>query len=109
MKTDRHAFEALDRTLKDLTGNSHPMGGICMFLCGALGKCSQLFHVAPVVDACFKKSHLWDNVHVVVKNLQTNMRVHLCGDQAAGQIADQLLAIGDGKVPVLLMLSSYCT
>jgi len=49
------------------------------------------------VDACVKKSYLWDNV--VVKHLQTNMRVHLCGDQAAGQFADQLLAIGDGKFP----------
>jgi len=27
------------------------------------------------------------------------MRVHLCGDQAAGQFADQLLATGDGKFP----------
>jgi len=25
------------------------------------------------------------------------MRVHLCGDVAAGQFAEQLLAIGDGK------------
>jgi len=44
-----------------------------------------------------KKSYLWDNV--VVKHLQTNMRVHLCVDQATGQFADQLLAIGDGKFP----------
>ena len=27
------------------------------------------------------------------------MRVHLCGDQGAGQFADQLLAIGDGRLP----------
>jgi len=27
--TNRHAFEALDRTLRDLNGNDHPMGGIC--------------------------------------------------------------------------------
>jgi len=27
------------------------------------------------------------------------MRVYLCGDQAAGQFADQLLSIGDGKFP----------
>ena len=40
---------------------------------------------------------LWDNVEV--KHLQTNMRVYLCGDQAAGQFAEQLLAIGDGKFP----------
>jgi len=31
--TNRHAFEALDRTLRDLTGNDHPMGGICALLC----------------------------------------------------------------------------
>ena len=28
------------------------------------------------------------------------MRVHLCGDVAAGQFAVQLLAIGDGKFPI---------
>jgi len=44
-----------------------------------------------------KKSYLWDNV--VVKHLQTNMRVHLFGDQVAGQFADQLLAIGDNRFP----------
>ena len=31
--------------------------------------------------------------------LSTNMRVHLYGDQAAGQFADQLLPIQDGKFP----------
>ena len=28
------------------------------------------------------------------------MRVHLCEDEAAGQFADQLLAVGDGKFPI---------
>ena len=32
--TNKLAFEALDRTLKDLTGKSQPMGGMCMLLCG---------------------------------------------------------------------------
>ena len=36
---------------------------------------------------------------MVVKHLHTNMRVYLCRDQAAGQFADQLLAIGDGEFP----------
>jgi len=49
------------------------------------------------MDACVKKSYLWDSV--IVKHLYTNMRVYLCGDQAAEQFADQLLAIGDGKFP----------
>ena len=51
-----------------------------------------------IVDACLKRSHLWDSV--VVKQLHTNMRVHLCGDVAAGQFAEELLAIGDGKFPI---------
>ena len=82
------------------TGNYHPMGGICTLLCGDL---RQILPVIPrgtrgkIVDACVKKSHLWNSV--VVKYLQTNMTVHLCGDQVAGQFADQLLAIGDGKFP----------
>ena len=98
--TNRRAFEALDRTLRDLTGSDRQMGGICTLLCGDF---RQILPVIPrgtrgnIVDACVKKSYLWDNV--VVKHLQTNMRVHLCGDQAAGQFADQLLAIRDGKFP----------
>ena len=38
--------------------------------------------------------------YIVVKHLHTNMRVHLQGDEAAGEFADQLLAIGDGKHPI---------
>ena len=51
-----------------------------------------------IVDSCLKKSFLWE--HVTVKHLHTNMRVHLHGDEAAGEFADQLLAIGDGKYPI---------
>ena len=32
--TNKLAFEALDRTLKDLTGKDRLMGGMCMLLCG---------------------------------------------------------------------------
>ena len=99
--TNRRAFEALDCTLRDLIGNSQPMEGISMLLCGDF---RQILPVIPcgtrgnIVDVCLKMSHLWDSV--VVKHLHTNMRVYLCGDQSAGQFADQLLAIGDGKFHV---------
>ena len=89
--TNRHEFEALDCTLRDLTGNDYLMGGKCTLLCGDF---RQILPVIPqgtrgsIVDTCVKKSYLWDNV--VVKHLHTNMRVHLCRDQAAGQFADQL-------------------
>ena len=99
--TNRLAFEALDRTLKDLTGNSQPMGGMCMLLCGDFRQILPVVQggtIGNIVDSCLKKSFLWE--HVTVKHLHTNMRVHLCGDEAAGQFADQLLAIGDGKFPI---------
>ena len=96
--TNRHAFEALDHTLRDLTGIDRSMGGICTLLYGDF---SQILPVIPrgssdnIVNACVNMSYLWDNV--VVKHLNTNMRVYLWGDQVAEQFADQLLAIGDSK------------
>ena len=40
------AFEALNCTLRDLTGNTQPMGGMCMLLCGTLDRSYQSFGVA---------------------------------------------------------------
>ena len=99
--TNKLAFEALDRTLKDLTGKSQPMGGMCMLFCGDFRQILPVIQGGTrsnIVDSCLKKSFLWD--HVVVKHLHTNMRVHLQVDEAAGEFADQLLAIGDGKYPI---------
>ena len=36
----------------------------------------------------------------IYKHLHTNTRVHLHGNEAAGELAGQLLAIGDGKYPI---------
>ena len=99
--TNKLAFEALDRTLKDLTGKDRPMGGMCMLLCGDFRQILPVIQGGTrgnIIDSCLKKSYLWD--HVVVKHLHTNMRVHLYGDEAAGEFASQLLAIGDGKYPI---------
>ena len=99
--TNKLAFEALDRTLRDLTGKDQPMGGMCMLLCGDFRQILPVIQGGTrgnIVDSCLKKSVLWE--HVVVKHLDTNMRVHLHGDEAAGEFAGQLLAIGDGKYPI---------
>ena len=77
------------------------MGGMCMLLCGDYRQILPVIQGGTrsnIVDSCFKKSFLWN--HVVVKHLHTNMRVHLQCDEAAGEFADQLLAIGDGKYPI---------
>ena len=99
--TNKLAFEALDRTLRDLTGKDQPMGGMCMLLCGDFRQILPVIQGGTrgnIVDSCLKKSFLWE--HVVVKHLHTNMRVHLHGDEAAGEFAGQLLTIGDGKYPI---------
>ena len=99
--TNKLAFEALDRTLRDLTGKERPMGGMCMLLCGDFRQILPVIQGGTrgnIVDSCLKKSFLWD--HVIVKHLHTNMRVHLHGDEAAGELASQLLAIGDSKYPI---------
>ena len=99
--TNKLAFEALDRTLKYLTSKDRPMGGICMLLCGDFRQILPVIQGGTrgnIVDSCLKKSFLWN--HVVIKHLHTNMRVHLHGDEAAGEFASQLLAIGDGKYPI---------
>ena len=99
--TNKLTFEALDRMLRDLTGKDRPMGGMCMLLCGDFRQILPVIQGGTrgnIVDSCLKKSYLWN--HVVVKHLHTNMRVHLHGDEAAGEFASQLLAIGDGKYPI---------
>ena len=99
--TNKLAFEALDRTLRDLTGKDQPMGGMCMLLCGDFRQILPVIQGGTrgnIVDSCLKKSFLWD--HVIVKHLHTNMRVHLHGDESVGEFAGQLLAIGVGKYPI---------
>ena len=99
--TNKLAFEALDRTLRDLTWKDQPMEGISMLLCGDFRQILPVIQDCTrsnIVDSCLKKSLLWD--HVVVEHLQTNMRDHLNGDEAAGEFAGQLLVIGYGKYPI---------
>ena len=101
--TNKLAFEALDRTLQDLTGYAKPMGGICTLLCGDFRQILPVIQGGTrgnIVNSCLKRSYLWD--HVLIKTLHTNMRVHLCGDEQAGQFAKQLLTIGDGRVPIAI-------
>ena len=72
------------------------MGGMCILLCGDFRQILPVIQGDTrcniVVDSCLKRSFLWE--HMVVKHLHTNMRVHLCEEEAADQFADQLLAVG---------------
>ena len=51
------------------------------------------------MNACLKNSNLW--AHVKILKLTTNMRVRLQNDYSGQTFSDQLLAIGNGKLPVV--------
>ena len=97
----RQALEALDRTPQDLRGNGKQMGEVLVLLAGDFRQTLPVVPrgmMADEIKACLKSSYLWR--HVITLGLKTNMRVHLQGDVSAGQFAQQLLTIGNGKVPV---------
>jgi len=57
--------------------------------------------MADELKACLKSSYLWNNVENLF--LKTNMRAHLRSDKTAGQFAEQLMKLGDGKLPTGLI------
>lgn len=99
----RHCYEAVNRTLRDMLECDEPFGGkVVVFL----GDFRQVLPVVKkgsrfqIVDATLKRSPLWQ--HVRVRNLTTNMRVELSGEQdreVLRRFADFLLALGDGRLP----------
>ncbi|DBA04182.1 TPA: hypothetical protein N0F65_004290, partial [Lagenidium giganteum] len=109
----RFALEAVDRSLRDITGVDRPFGGIVMLLSGDFG---QIIPVVPrgsdgdVMNACLKRSNLWRELKTL--RLTINMRVRTCS--SASDAADIeafstfLLKIGEGKHdPVSRLGSSY--
>ena len=96
----KRAFEALDRTLKDLRENHALMGGLVVVLAGDFRQTLPVIpRSAPAdeLNACLKASYLWS--HVRKMSLTTNMRVHLIGDVSSGHFSKQLLLLGEGKAP----------
>jgi len=96
----KSVFEAVDRSLQDVTEVKRPMGGIPTLLCGDFRQVLPVVKGgtrANTVNATIKTSHLWR--HVTVMHLTTNMRAHLSGDEGAAQFSKLLLEIGNGKVP----------
>ncbi|KAF2890198.1 hypothetical protein ILUMI_15975 [Ignelater luminosus] len=97
----KRALEALNRTLKDLRNDSRCFGGAMILLSGDF---RQTLPVIPrstasdEINACLKSSNLWRYVKKL--QLTTNMRVALLNDTSAKDFSEQLLTIGNGRVPV---------
>lgn len=96
----KKAYEALDRTLKDIRDNNNLMGGLTVLLAGDF---RQTLPVIPrgtradQVKSCIKSSLLWNHVHKLY--LHSNMRVILGGSTSVKEYSLSLLQIGDGTFP----------
>ena len=99
----RHVFEAVDRSIRELTGKDVPFGGITTAFSGDWRQCLPIIKRgsrADVIHACLKSSELWRKTQVT--NLIKNMRVQIKGESR--QFSDLLLDIGDGALEENLKL-----
>ncbi|XP_017467368.1 PREDICTED: uncharacterized protein LOC108359826 [Rhagoletis zephyria] len=97
----KRALEAVDRTMKDLRGDSRRFGGAMILLSGDFRQTLPVIPKSTAADelnACLKSSSLWR--HVKKFKLTTNMRVALQNDPSAAEFSRQLLALGNGQIPV---------
>jgi hypothetical protein len=104
----RRAFEAVDRTLRDLMqlDDAHVteqiFGGKTMVLGGDF---QQILPVVPkggredIVSASLPRSHLWQ--HVIILRLHINMRVMASNSEEQREFAKWVLNVGDGSLPAI--------
>jgi ATP-dependent DNA helicase PIF1 len=94
----KYAFEAVDRTIRDLGGVEQPFGGMVVVMGGDF---RQILPVvvrgtrSHIVDACIKSSSLWKEVQTMA--LTTNMRIQQQDDEEQKTFVDYLLKIGQGE------------
>lgn len=97
----KKSLEALDRTMQDLRNNQNRFGGAMILLAGDFRQTLPVIPRSTPADelnACLKSSVLWK--HIKTLKLSMNMRVELQNDQSGEVFSEQLLDIGNGKIPV---------
>ena len=95
----KHVYEAIDRSVRDVTGKDQPFGEITTVFAGDWRQCLPVIKRGSrgdVVNACLKSSYLWQ--YMKVTNLTRNMRVELKGQSE--EFSNLLLKIGNGSLPV---------
>ena len=93
----RYQLEAMDRSLRDLTGNNQPFGGKVLILAGDFRQCLPVVPGASragIVNASINKSPLWHNFQVM--QLTENMRVRASGDPVLEAFDTWTLSLGNG-------------
>jgi hypothetical protein len=111
LMTDRKAFEALDRTFRDIKkahdppAGSIPFGGKVVVLGGDLRQILPVVEggsKTEILNATIIKSRLWS--HIETLSLTQNMRLassasSLSHHQELARFSEWILAIGEGRVP----------
>jgi len=104
--TNKLAFEAVDRTLHDLTDRNKPFGGIVFVMSRDF---YQVLPVIPrgshadIVSASIKNSYLWESVEVfhLSKNMRTSDAVVIHPDLGNRTFADWLLCLGNNELETI--------
>jgi hypothetical protein len=97
----RLGLEAVDRSLQFIRDNDAVMGGCLVLLAGDFRQILPVITRGTPADeirACLRQSTLWPGVRIL--KLSTNMRVVTQGDTSAGEFAETLLKIGEGRLPL---------
>src|SRR5436305_3934921 len=97
----RYAFEAVNRTFRDLTNVNKIFGGKIIILGGDFRQTLPVVvrgTQAQIVDACLKSSILWKNIQNM--QLTINMRIQQQDDAEQKKFMDFLLRIGEGEEQV---------
>jgi ATP-dependent DNA helicase PIF1 len=97
----KRALEAINICLQDIRGNNKIMGGIILVLSGDFRQTLPVIRKGTYVDelkACLKNSNIWR--HVKTLHLEKNMRAQLSGCEESSWFAEQLLKLGENKIPV---------
>uniref|UniRef100_A0A0L8IAH2 ATP-dependent DNA helicase n=1 Tax=Octopus bimaculoides TaxID=37653 RepID=A0A0L8IAH2_OCTBM len=100
------AFEAVARTLRDIRNCNSMMGSVTVLLSGDFRETK-----VDELNTSIKYSVLWH--HVKTLQLSTNKRSRLSRHQSVERFAEQLLKLGDGKLPIdeeqFLTFNPMCT
>jgi ATP-dependent DNA helicase PIF1 len=104
--TNKLAFEAVDRSLRDLIDKNEPFGGIVFVMSGDF---RQVLPVIPrgshadIVSASIKNSYLWESVEVFrhSENMWAGDAVAVHSDLGNRTFADWLLCLGNNELETI--------
>ena len=104
----KYAFEAIDRSLRDIMGcvssenRLKPFGGITVLFGGDFRQILPVVEKGDrqdIVSACINRSYIWDSITVFT--LKQNMRLHRGNSDDLNNVIDSfnkwILDVGDGK------------